>query len=65
VDVIKNGLFIWTKRPNERVFKGDFRDVDAEPGDAYYYVRLFQHDAEAPEGDPEIAWSSPFFVQYK
>jgi len=28
-------------------------------------VRVFQRDPEAPDGDPEIAWASPFFVNYQ
>ena len=46
-------------------FKAVFRDFDVSPGKAYYYVRVFQRDTEAPEGDPEIAWTSPMFVTYR
>lgn len=65
VDVVRNGQFIWTKNPKARTFQTTFRDAGATPGKAYYYVRAFQRDPEKPDGDPEIAWSSPFFVTYK
>ncbi len=65
VDVVKNGEFIWTKNPNATTFRAVFQDVDVTPGKAYYYVRVFQRDPEKPDGDPEIAWSSPMFVTYK
>ncbi len=65
MDVVRNGKYIWTKRPNARTFNAEFRDDDAQAGKAYYYVRVFQRDPEAPDGDPEIAWASPFFVTYR
>ena len=65
VDVIKNGRHIFTTDPKGRSFKTTFRDMDVKPGKAYYYVRVFQRDPEKPDGDPEIAWSSPMFVTYK
>lgn len=65
VDVIKNGMHVFTSNPGARTFKTVFRDFDVSPGKAYYYVRVFQRDPEAPEGDPEIAWSSPMFVTYR
>jgi hypothetical protein len=65
VDVIKNGMHVWSKNPNARSLKAVFRDFDVTPGNAYYYVRVFQRDTEAPDGDPEIAWSSPMFVTYR
>jgi hypothetical protein len=65
VDVIKNGLHVWTNSPNAKSLKTVFRDFDVTPGKAYYYVRVFQRDPEKPEGDPEIAWSSPIFVTYR
>jgi len=65
VDVIKNGLHVWTKAPRAKTLKTTFRDFSVSPGKAYYYVRVFQRDPEAPDGDPEMAWSSPMFVTYK
>lgn len=65
VDVIRDGKYIWTQKPNTKVYKGTFQDREVQPGKSYYYVRLFQRDPEKPDGDPEIAWSSPFFVTYR
>jgi hypothetical protein len=65
VDVCKDGKYIWTQKPNAREFRAGFRDTDAKPGPCYYYVRVFQRDPDAPNGDPEIAWVSPFFVNYE
>lgn len=65
VDVVKNGEYVYTQRPASYQASLSYRDGQAEPGDAYYYVRVFQRDPEKPDGDPEIAWTSPFFVTYK
>jgi len=65
VDVIKNGNYIWTKNPKAKTFQVTFQDMDVKPGKAYYYIRVFQRDPEKPEGDSEIAWSSPVFVTFK
>lgn len=64
VDVVKNGEYVFTQRPGGRKVTLSYRDADAEAGDSYYYVRVFQRDPENPDGDPEIAWTSPFFIQY-
>ncbi|MCS6863191.1 MAG: hypothetical protein NZT92_23030, partial [Abditibacteriales bacterium] len=64
VDVVKDGKYIYTHRPNARSVRVQFRDADVKAGKTYYYVRVFQRDPENPDGDPEIAWSSPFFVTY-
>ena len=64
VDVVKNGEYVFTQRPGGRKVTLSYRDADAKAGDSYYYVRVFQRDPEKPDGDPEIAWTSPFFVQY-
>ena len=65
VDIIKNGMHVYTKQPGGKTFETVFRDFDVTPGKAYYYVRVLQRDPEAPDGDPEIAWSSPIFVRYR
>ncbi|MCL5745671.1 MAG: hypothetical protein M1541_17390 [Acidobacteria bacterium] len=66
VDVVKDGKYIYTTRPETgRTATIRFRDTDTKPGKSYYYVRVFQRDTENPDGDPEIAWGSPFFVTYK
>jgi hypothetical protein len=41
-----------------------WRDSDIKSGKSYYYIRVFQRDPENPDGDPEIAWISPFYVTY-
>ncbi len=64
LDVVRNGKYIFTQRPGNNSAALRFRDTDPPKGPAYYYVRVFQRDPENPEGDPEIAWSSPFFVNY-
>lgn len=65
VDVVKNGLYVYTHEPNARQFSFWYRDTDPQPGTSYYYVRVFQRDPDAPDGDPEMAWASPFFVNYQ
>jgi hypothetical protein len=65
VDVVKDGRYVYTARPRGRSASIRFRDRDASPGRSYYYLRVFQRDTENPEGDPEIAWVSPFYVTYR
>ncbi len=65
VDVVRNGKYVFTTHPNRRRFRATFTDTSPEPGEGYYYVRVFQVDPENPEGDPEIGWASPFFVTYE
>jgi len=65
VDVVKDGKYVWTRRPEGKTFSAQYRDERPEAGECYYYVRVFQRDPEAPDGDPEIAWGSPFFVTYE
>jgi hypothetical protein len=65
VDVVKDGKYVYTTRPNSRSTTVRFQDTDAKPGKTYYYLRVFQTDTENPEGDPEAAWTSPWFVNYK
>lgn len=33
--------------------------------DGELYLRVFQTDTEKPDGDPEVAWTSPWFVPYQ
>jgi len=65
VDVVKDGEYVFTQRPGGRSAKLSYRDTNPKAGKSYYYVRVFQRDPEAPEGDPEIAWASPFYVTYR
>ncbi len=65
VDVVKDGAYVFTHRPGGRSATLTYKDTEAKPGESYYYVRVFQRDPEKPDGDPEIAWTSPFFVKYE
>jgi hypothetical protein len=65
VDVVKNGKYIFTTRPNSRSTTIHYEDTDTQAGKTYYYLRVFQTDTENPTGDPEAAWTSPWFVTYK
>ncbi|MBI3281159.1 MAG: hypothetical protein HYZ57_15095 [Acidobacteria bacterium] len=65
VDVVKDGKYVFTTRPNAKSATLEFRDTDVKPGKSYYYLRVFQRDPENPEGDPEIGWASPFYVTYR
>ena len=65
IDVVKNGEYVFTQRPGGRSATLRYKDAVAVPGESYYYVRVFQRDPEKPDGDPEIAWTSPFFVSYE
>ncbi len=65
IDVVKDGKFVYTSRPQARTAEINYRDTEAKAGKSYYYIRVFQRDTEKPEGDPEIAWASPFYVTYR
>ena len=60
-----NGVHLFTKTLTGQTFQTTFRDMDPKPGKAYYYVRVMQRDAANPDGDSQIAWSSPLFVTYE
>jgi hypothetical protein len=65
VDVVKDGKYVYTTRPGGRTASIRYRDADSKAGKSYYYVRVFQRDTDMPDGDPEIAWASPFYVTYQ
>ena len=65
LDVVKDGKYVCTTRPGGRTATIRYRDNAPHPGRTYYYVRVFQRDPGAPDGDPEIAWGSPFYVTYQ
>ncbi len=65
IDIVKDGEYIYTQRPGSRTTSLSYKDSAVEPGQSYYYVRVFQRDPEKPGGDPEIAWTSPFFIRYE
>lgn len=53
------------KGDGSKQFSAQLRDANVSAGKSYYYVRVFQRDSENPDGQPEVAWSSPFFVTYE
>ncbi|HID06699.1 MAG TPA: DUF3604 domain-containing protein, partial [Armatimonadetes bacterium] len=55
VDVCRNNVFIYTRRPNAREVNFIFEDKAPLQSRAYYYVRIIQ-------ADEEIAWSSPVWL---
>jgi hypothetical protein len=65
VDIVKDGKYIYTTKPEARSASLSFRDLDVKPGKSYYYIRVFQRDPEKPSGDPEVAWTSPWYVTYR
>ena len=65
IDVVKDGKYIYTTRPNARTASISFRDSDAKAGRSYYYIRVFERDTDKPDGYPEVAWTSPWYVTYQ
>jgi hypothetical protein len=65
IDVVKDGKYVYTTAPNARTASLRWRDADVRSGRSYYYLRVFQQDTEKPDGDPEIAWTSPVYVRYQ
>jgi hypothetical protein len=58
VDVIKDSQVVYTSEPKAQDVSFEFVDKGDVAQRHYYYVRLQQEDGM-------IAWSSPFFVNYK
>lgn len=58
VEIIKDGKFVFTTRPDSA--SAQFTFVDQNPGNAksWYYVRVIQLDRN-------MAWSSPIWVDYR
>ena len=66
VDLVRDGRHVYTIEPVGRRAEMSFLETDtSRAGESYYYFRVFQRDPENPAGDPEIAWTSPFFVRYE
>jgi hypothetical protein len=65
LEVVKDGKIVYTAALDGRRATLDYRDTGVQAGRSYYYVRVFQQDTERPDGDPEIAWISPFYVNYR
>ena len=62
--MVRRILFVFTAICFAATIYADFTDADAQEGQCYYYIRLFQRCPEKPDGDPEIAWASPIFAKY-
>lgn len=64
VDVVRNGEHIYTLEPKRQECRFLYTDNQPLRGESWYYVRIVQEDVENPQGDPEMAWGSPFFVTF-
>lgn len=58
IQIIKDNTYAYTVRPGVREASFTFRDIDARPGESYYYVRVQQEDGQ-------MAWASPIWVDYR
>ena len=58
IDIIKDSKVIYSTEPKQQNVDFQFTDKDSVNGRHYYYVRLQQDDSK-------LAWSSPFFINYK
>jgi len=58
VEILKDSKVIYSTSPNLQNVDFEFTDTGDVSGRHYYYVRLQQEDKM-------IAWSSPFFINYK
>ena len=65
IDIVKDGKYVFTTQSHGRTASIRFQDTDVKPGKSYYYIRVFQTDTENPTGDPEVGWTSPWFVNYQ
>jgi hypothetical protein len=58
IDVLRDSEVVDTLKPGANEYKGDWTDPQPREGTHYYYIRVLQ-------GDGEIAWGSPIWVQRK
>jgi hypothetical protein len=58
VEVIKDNQVIYSSEPKHQQVELEYTDKDSVAGRHFYYVRVRQDDGK-------LAWSSPFFVNYK
>ena len=65
IDIVKDGKYVFTTQSHGRTASLRFQDTDVKAGKSYYYIRVFQTDTENPTGDPEVGWTSPWFVSYQ
>jgi hypothetical protein len=57
VEVLKDSKVVATFQPNQRDYKGDWKDGEPAAGIHYYYVRVQQKDGQ-------LAWASPMWIDY-
>jgi hypothetical protein len=58
VDIIKDNNVVYSTAPKKQSVDFEFVDKGPVTGRHFYYVRLMQEDGM-------IAWTSPFFINYK
>ena len=58
VAIVKDNQVIYSVDPNQQNVEFDFTDKGDVSGRHFYYVR-------AQQDDDKLAWSSPFFINYK
>jgi hypothetical protein len=58
VDIVKDNEVVYTAQPKTQSVDFEYADKSALNGRHFYYVRLQQENGM-------IAWSSPFFINYK
>ena len=56
--MIKNNQSVYTVGPGKREVSFAYRDVGAQPGDSYYYLRVQQEDGQ-------MAWVTPIWMSYQ
>ena len=55
VDLIRDGQYVYKVEPGKAEVEFDYLDIEAPPGEHWYYVRVEQQDGE-------LAWSSPIWM---
>jgi hypothetical protein len=58
VEIIKDGKFVYTTRPEGSTAEFTFIDRNPEKRESWYYVRVIQDDRQ-------MAWSSPMWITYR
>jgi len=55
VDIVRNGVVVYTQSPSAARVDFRYQDASPAPGENYYYIRVRQEDGN-------MAWSSPIWV---
>ena len=55
IHLVRDAAYIYKLEPGKQEVELEYLDVDAGPGDHWYYVRVEQEDGE-------LAWSSPIWI---